>query len=167
MDLVHAHKTKAFLAALRKTCNVSRAAEAAGIDRHLHYKRLKKDPHYQYLVAEALAEGAQTLEDAAVERAVNGVLRTKYWQGAPCGMEMEYSDSLLMFLLKAAKPQKYRENFKVEHTGPNDGPISVESTALTKLSDNELASLIALTRKLAEPGVAGGGTPPPEAQPDR
>lgn len=36
----------------------------------------------------------------------------------------EYSDTLAIFLLKAHKPEKYRERH--EHTGPNGGPIQFE-----------------------------------------
>jgi hypothetical protein len=35
--------------------------------------------------------------------------------------ELEYSDTLLIFLLKGIRPEKYRERF--EHSGPEGGPI--------------------------------------------
>lgn len=41
----------------------------------------------------------------------------------------EYSDTLAIFLLKAHNPDKYRENSKVQLTGPDDGPVQVEHKA--------------------------------------
>lgn len=41
----------------------------------------------------------------------------------------EYSDTLAIFLLKAHNPEKYRDNMKVQHTGPDDGPIQHEHKA--------------------------------------
>lgn len=40
----------------------------------------------------------------------------------------KYSDTLAIFLLKAHDPQKYRENQKIEMSGPNDGPIEISQT---------------------------------------
>lgn len=69
------------------------------------------------------------------------------------------SDSLLQTLLKAWLPQKYRENHKIEHSGPDGGPIPVQP-GLAKLTDEQLAQLTELTRILAESGRAGGGEAP-------
>ena len=35
----------------------------------------------------------------------------------------EYSDTLLIFLLKGARPQKYRDNIRQEVTGANEAPL--------------------------------------------
>ena len=35
----------------------------------------------------------------------------------------EYSDTLLIFMLKARKPDVYRERASIEHTGANGGPL--------------------------------------------
>jgi hypothetical protein len=36
----------------------------------------------------------------------------------------EYSDTLLIFLLKGMRPQKYRDQARVEHTAPDGGGIT-------------------------------------------
>jgi len=41
------NRTQAFLAAFRETASVTAAAEAAGIGRDQHYRRLRKDPLYR------------------------------------------------------------------------------------------------------------------------
>jgi hypothetical protein len=115
-------KRKAFLAAFRTTASVTKAAEAAGIDRQLHYRWLL-EPAYQKAFESARAEAAQLLEDEAVRRAHEGVLQPVFYKGKPCGATREYSDQLLMFLLRALQPQRFRDNATVEHTGKDGGPI--------------------------------------------
>ena len=43
-----------------------------------------------------------------------------YYAGKVVGEENVYSDSLLMFLLKAHRPTLYRDNVKMEHSGGMD-----------------------------------------------
>ena len=50
----------------------------------------------------------------ARRRAVEGVERIVYHKGVECGRVREYSDTLLMFLLRSHRPQKYRDNTKVQ-----------------------------------------------------
>ena len=50
------------------------------------------------------------------------MVKPVFYQGKPCGAVQEYSDSLLMFMLKAHDP-KYREKQTHEHTGADGGPI--------------------------------------------
>jgi hypothetical protein len=91
----------AFLAAYRMLGNVSRAADAAECDRSSHY-RWMKDPEYAAQFETAREEAIDRLEGEAINRAMHG------------------SDRLMEFLLKGAKPEKYRENHKVEITGEVD-----------------------------------------------
>lgn len=132
------NRAQVFLAAYRVSGNITRAALAANISRDMHHRRMRTDPAYQMAFAEAseaalrnkAAEAvrkAQELEDdiafaeqEAYRRGVFGVERTKYWQGTPCGKEIEYSDALLQFLLRGAKPEKYREKYIHEVSGNVD-----------------------------------------------
>ena len=68
---------------------------------------------------------ADRLEAEALRRAVDGVEETVYQAGTPVGTTRKYSDSLLMFLLKARRPAVYRE--RVEHSGPGGGPMEFRS----------------------------------------
>ncbi len=60
------------------------------------------------------------LEAEARRRAVEGVRKPVYCRGEIVGTVKEYSDTLLIFLMKGARPEKYRDNVRVERTGPND-----------------------------------------------
>ena len=57
----------------------------------------------------------EDMEQEARRRAVYGVLVPIYWQGDVIGTERRYSDALLMFLLKAERPEKYLPARTVRH----------------------------------------------------
>ena len=65
-------------------------------------------------------EACDALEAEARRRAVEGVRKPIYCQGEICGTVREYSDTLLFFLLKGAMPEKYRDDYRAEHTGSAD-----------------------------------------------
>lgn len=74
-----------------------------------------------FAVAWADVEEATTerMEHEAYRRTVDGIERDVFYQGAVVGAEREYSDNLLMFLLKARRPERYRDNVKVELPAPS------------------------------------------------
>lgn len=80
------------------------------------------------------------LEKEAIRRAVVGVEKPVYQQGEMVGTVREYSDTLLIFMMKGERPGKYRDQAKVEVTGPGGGPLRVAST-LASLDDHERAIL--------------------------
>ena len=57
------------------------------------------------------------LEPEAIRRAVDGVEKAVYYRGAQVGVEREYSDTLLIFLLKGWKADRYTERREVFHRG--------------------------------------------------
>jgi hypothetical protein len=118
------NRAKAFLAAYAHCGNVTRAAKAAKISTTAHYKRLKADPTYRLAFEQADIVATGLLEDEATRRAFAGVRKGIYWQGYRVGYQLEYSDGLMMFLLRGRRPDKYRtETNKVEHSGKNGGAI--------------------------------------------
>jgi hypothetical protein len=144
----------AFLAAYRLTASVTRAAKAARVDRHAHYRHLERSASYKLAFAAAGVEAGQTLEDEAVRRAVEGVVRPVMYHGKPVLipvnpkqlrgkkkplLEHEYSDTLLLALLRAKKPAEYRE--RVEH--------SVDPDTSRRFSGS-LVELLAMLRELAK-----------------
>ena len=141
-------KQRAFLAAYRETASITKAAERSKIHRHSHYRWLEADPAYVLAFAEAQTEAAQLLEDEAIRRAHEGILTPVFYKGNPTGVMREYSDGLLMFLLRGFAPEKYRDRGSVEVSGPAGGPIAVNDTRLEALSDEELNSLITISQKL-------------------
>ena len=113
-------KKMAFLTVLAETCNVSRAAKAIGISRITVYEW--RDAFAEFAAAwdKAKQLGVDALEDEAHRRAFEGNEKAVYHQGTECGVIREYSDTLAIFLLKAHKPAKYRENAHLNITGNVD-----------------------------------------------
>ena len=74
----------------------------------------------------AAEEGTDRLEDEALRRAVEGWEEPVYHQGVICGTIRRYSDGLLTMLLKARRPEKYRERTSTELTGKSGEPLSIK-----------------------------------------
>lgn len=137
---IHAKK-EAFLAAYSEVGTITRAAEIAGIDRMQHYYWMDHDPEYPERFRQAEQKAADRLEQEARRRAVEGTEKPVFYKGKQCGVVREYSDTLLIFLLKGALPDKYKERVAAEHTGKGGGPIEVKR--YDSLTDEELDALIA------------------------
>ena len=116
-------KREAFLAAYAQLGNITAAAKAAGIERKTHYLWLR-DRRYKRAAEEAEAQATERMEQEAWRRAVVGADKPVYWRGVKVDTVKEYSDVLLIFLLKARRPERYRERY--EHSGPGGGPIPAE-----------------------------------------
>ena len=110
-----------FLEALMIYGNVSRSAKKARISRETIYKWLRADENFKAAHEEAAAIGIGALEDEARRRAYEGTLKPIYQKGVKVGSVREYSDTLLIFLLKGAKPEMYKDRH--EHTGAGGGAI--------------------------------------------
>jgi hypothetical protein len=118
----------AFLAALACTGRISRAASAVPMARDLHYRWLRDDPGYKALFQETMERAADAWEEEAARRAVEGTVKPVFCQGKRCGGIREYSDGLLQFLLRGARPEKYRERIAAEHSTPEGRPIQTTMT---------------------------------------
>ncbi|HEY1168755.1 MAG TPA: hypothetical protein VGE81_07280 [Candidatus Limnocylindrales bacterium] len=84
-----------FLDAIRVSGNVKLATNAAGIDRSTPYRRAGRDPAFAEAWTAAEQDAIDTLEGEARRRALQG------------------SDGLLMFLLRAHRPERYRDSIDV------------------------------------------------------
>lgn len=122
-------KKAAFLAAFAETGNLSVSAAAAKVHRSMHYAWLAKDPDYREAFEQARETAADRLEQEARRRAIEGTERPVYQGGKLVGTVREYSDTLLIFLLKGVRPDVYRDNVSVRHAGPSGGPIEVKHDA--------------------------------------
>lgn len=76
-------------------------------------------------MAEAQEEATDGLEAEARRRAVTGTLKPIFYKGEEVAQVREYSDTLLVVLLKGNRPDKFRENASIEHSGPQGTPIPV------------------------------------------
>jgi len=81
------------------------------------YRWRAEDKTFAAAWDKAIEIGADLLEEEAMRRAVTGVQRPVFQGGRLVGHVRDYSDTLLIFLLKGAKPQKYAERTKNEHVG--------------------------------------------------
>ena len=147
---------KAFIAALSRTGNIRQSCEAAEVGRTTVYTLRDVDETFKTEWEIALDESADLLEQEARRRAEQGVQRLKFHNGnvimvqalSPEGtplvndknepimvpyIEHEYSDTLTIFLLKGIRPEKYRDNVAIRHSGKID---------VSKLSDDELRAII-------------------------
>lgn len=99
---------KAFLDAFKQIGIVAPAAAIAGISRDAVRMATIRDPNFAEQYKEALEQSTERLESIAYTRAS----RTQ-----------DPSDTLLIFMLKARKPAVYRDNYRIEHSGPDGAPI--------------------------------------------
>lgn len=72
--------------------------------------------------------GVDALEDEARRRAFEGTAKPVFHQGVECGTIQEYSDTLTIFLLKGARPEKYRERVSTELTGKDGADLNLSVT---------------------------------------
>lgn len=113
------------LAELAKSGSISKACELASVTRSLFYTRRDNDEAFAKQCSDAIEESIEILELEARRRAHEGLERKKFDRGEPLldpatgqqYIEREYSDTLLIFLLKAHRPDKYRERQEVLHGG--------------------------------------------------
>jgi L-rhamnose mutarotase len=134
-------RAEKFLKALAEMPNVARAARLTGVSRYTVYEHRKND----------LVFAAQWLE--AIETAVQA-LEEKAWKRAQLT-----SDTLMIFMLKAHKPEVYRETTRHEISGQVDQKttVTVDEPTLDRLA--EIARIMASI----EPGAAPADSPAPDA----
>lgn len=117
-------KKRAYLSALvANHGQKGKAAEAAGVSaRTPTSKPWKDDEVYQAALRDAEILAGDALEEEAIRRAVEGVEEPVGWyQGTAGGTVTRYSDTLLIFLMKGNKPEKYADRLK--HSGGEGPPI--------------------------------------------
>ncbi len=105
-----------FIERLKATGNVTLAATGAGVTRQHVYQTRNRNKKFRRLWDEALEQAVDLLDGEARRRAT-GMTRNVWYAGEIVGEERVYSDTLLIFLLKAHRPHLYRDNVKVEHSG--------------------------------------------------
>lgn len=118
---------EAFLAALSEGLSVHHAAGTVGRERRRFYNLRERDEAFAELWRDAYDAGTMVLEDEARRRALEGIEEPVYQGGKLVGTVRRYSDRLLEVLLRARRPEMYREN-RVELTGPQGGPLQVASS---------------------------------------
>ena len=101
-----------FIAALADTGSVKAATRIVGMSEQSCY-RLRREPGAENFAAAwdaAIHQASMQLVDIAFERALNGVAEKIEYDanGDPMEPRRRYNDRLLMFLLRARQPERYR-----------------------------------------------------------
>jgi len=119
-----------FLEALSEGMSIANAAGAAGAGRGAMYIWRREDPLFAADWDEAVEVGTDLLEDEARRRAMNG------------------SDQVLMFLLKARRPQQYKDRAMHEHVGAAGGAVQIENVGSAR--EELLAKINAIVARQKE-----------------
>lgn len=127
---------RSFLAVYAEMGVIKRACKVAGVGRSSHYEWMEANQAYRRAFEAAQEDAADNLEAEVYRRAVKGVRKpTGWYKGVAGGYVREYSDLLLMFALKALRPEKYRERVEVRGV--------YASIDLNRLTDEQLARISA------------------------
>jgi len=155
---------KAFIACMRDTGNVRESCDAAGITRTSAYNQRKADEEFAAMWDEAMEDAADSLEQEARRRAQEGVRKMKFLRdgtpiinpetGTPY-IEHEYSDRLMEFLLKGARPDKFRDAKPVAPDPDAGGKKSMTDAELAV----ETARLLAVLRERQAEALEGALCP--------
>lgn len=112
-------KREVFLSELATGQSVSAAAHRIGVTRQALYKLRGNDAEFSAAWEDAYESGTDNLEDEAVKRAKDS------------------SDTLLIFLLKGRRPDKYRERFTID-VNKLDADIERELAIITAGSQTSI-----------------------------
>lgn len=109
-------KDKKFLDLIAGGSTVCDACAAVGYSYNSAYLYRKADPAFDAAWDDANEAATQRMEREADRRAVEGYDKPVFYEGEECGVERKYSDTLLIFRLKAKRPEVYRERAEVSVT---------------------------------------------------
>lgn len=98
-----------FLDGLAQGLSVASAAQAAGLARGTLYRWRAQSKSFHKAWQDAYDAGTDRLEDEARRRAVEGVEKPVFRGGEIVGHVTDYSDTMLMFLLKARRPEIFAQ----------------------------------------------------------
>lgn len=154
----------AFLKHFAECGNVTRAAKLARIGRQNVYVYRDNHPDFAERWKQAEAQAVEVMEAEAHRRAVTGTLKPVYQGGKKVGTIREYSDTLMIFLLKARRPDVYRDNARVVHAGDPTSPVGVKHEHRFSLTPDDVLAAEQLAR-LAGADVRPDGGPQPVPAP--
>jgi len=124
-----------FVAALRNIGVMRYACDQVKVGRSTVARWRAADTAFETAVLEALDDAVEVMEREAFRRAVVGTEKPITVAGQR-EVIRDFSDVLLIFLLKANRPEKYRERYEHQHSGLAGGPIQVQE--MMRLAASEL-----------------------------
>ncbi len=139
----------AFMEEYKQCATITHAAQISKIVRQTHYDWISKDKEYQQAFAEAEVAATDALIQEARRRAIQGVEEPVFYKGELVETIRKYSDTLLIFLIKGALPEVYRERYEFSGGAKPIQFIGYDQEKLKGLSDEELQALRNLASKVA------------------
>lgn len=109
---------------------VSEAALRLEITTWTLYEHRRNDTEFAAAWDQAWKDGATVLEREAQRRACQGVTEPVFYKGEVVGAVQKYSDLLLIFLLKARQPEKFRD--QVDITNSDNSIVNAFAAAVRK-----------------------------------
>jgi hypothetical protein len=109
-------RKRKFVRVLRQTASITKSCEATFVTRNTAYDHKEKDTAFSDAWDGSYEAAVDDLESEARRRGLEGYSEPVFGNLGPglgsgkIGVIKRYSDGLLMFLLKGARPEKFREN---------------------------------------------------------
>ena len=119
-------RQQTFLDVLSETGNITEACKAIKVSRMSLYRFRKKNKKFAEAWEEAEYRGVDALIEEARRRAHDGVDEPHFYQDQIVGYVRKYSDTLLIFLIKAKRPE-YRDTYQMNM----DGTLTVKIVKFT------------------------------------
>lgn len=105
--------------------NVTEACRVCGIGRRTVYDWRSEDEVFEAAFKQACEYGTDVMEDEVTRRAFQGTEKPVFYLGNECGRIREYSDTLAIFMLKARRPEKFKDRSSVDTT--LNGVVQIEA----------------------------------------
>ena len=148
----------AFLEAFAECYTVTEACKRVKISRVSVYTERKNNPIFAEAWAQVEEQTTEYLEREAIRRAAEGVIeRGTYDEDGNLTGEFvrKFSDTLLIFMLKARRPEKYRENVYID--GNISGAID-HNHQVTLLDGRQPVEVEGSARRAAARALLGDGS---------
>jgi hypothetical protein len=130
---------RVFLESLARTGVITKSCHQAGVNPTTVLRLRRSNPKFERACIEAERRFTDRAERELFRRAIDGVEEPIYQGGKLVGTKLVYSDSLLLAVVKARKPDLYRERSTVEHALA--GPVVDARRQRAILADPEAARL--------------------------
>lgn len=122
----------AFLRNLELTGNFNGSAQLVGCTAQNIYAHMRRNEAFKKQVEKAKAVIVNEAEVELKRRAIEGVEKGIYFKGELVATERQYSDMLLVELLKANAPEKY--GTRLANITVNNNNLTIENKTIGKLA---------------------------------
>lgn len=109
----HEENRNEFLRIYAQVGSISKVCQIMGIGRRTVQMYAQKHPEYRERMNEAKEECTERMEAEAIRRGTDGYEEPVFYKGVQVSTIRKFSDILLIFMLKALRPEVYRENTNV------------------------------------------------------